>query len=208
MIKDNDFKNYQIDNRECRAFHFSPAGRWCQSFIIVWSPGYLMVVGDMGNLIMQLAALENFEAGMKWIANHAKPNNYYFMEKVQNYRQDILDYEATKNSLIESFSEMTAEDVKEYAENYISYELLDAIFDNELNGKYQIAETEIEITGDDIAERLKNYTFDEVDIEEINDCESIAYTYDWEFLNCRIEALREFAIKQLFLLGVQACNTK
>lgn len=204
MVKDNDFKNYQIDDRECKAFHFSPNGRWCQSFVIVWTPGYLMVIGDMGNLIIQLAALENFEIGMKWIVNHATPNNYYFMEKVQNYRRDILDLEATKERLIETFDGMNAEDIKEYAENYISYELLDAIFDNGLIGKFQIAETGKDITGEDIVEKLKNYDIDETDIEEVVDYESVVYTYDWQFLNCRIEALREFAVKQLSLIGVQA----
>lgn len=202
IVADNDFKNYQIDVKESKAFLFSPGGRWCQSFLIVWTPGYLSVIGDMGDLIIRVEALEDFITGMKWLYRHANPNSCYFMEKVLNHKIKVFDPEATKERLIETFSDMTAEDIQKYAENHVSYELLDRIFDNNLDRFLNNLETEQPITGDDIIEKLKNYVLDESDAEEITDYEDIVYTHDWAFLNCRIEALKEFAKKQLEALGV------
>ena len=201
IIADNDFKNYQIDNKDSRAFFFSPSGRWCQSFIMVWTPGYLCVIGDMGDLLIRLEALENFITGMNWLYRHANPNSYYFMEKVLNHKRRVFDAEATKQRLIEIFEDWGTEPPQEYAEGYISYELLDRIFDNNLDRYLNNLETEQPITGEDIIAKLQSYNLDESDIEEIADHEHIVYTYDWDFLNCRIEAIKEFAKKQLEAAG-------
>lgn len=201
IVADNDFKNYQTDNKDSKAFLFSPGGRWCQSFIMVWTPGYLCVIGDMGDLLIRVEALEDFTTGMNWLYNHANPNSYYFMEKVLNHRVTEFDAEATKQRLIETFEDWTAEEVQEHAEDQVSYELLDRIFNNNLDRYLNDLETEKQITGEDIIAKLQSYNLDESDAQEIIDHENIVYSYDWAFLNCRIEAIKEFAKKQLEAAG-------
>lgn len=206
IVADNDFKNYQIDNKDSKAFLFSPGGRWCQSFLIVWVPGYLNVIGDMGDLIIRVAALEDFLTGMYWLYNHANPGSLYFMEKVLNHKRIFFDPEATKQNLIEVFDEMTAEDVQEYAENYLTYDFLDKLFNYRLASnltKIPVNDDDEKlITGEDIVNRLKECDITEDDAVEIVDWEQRAYTYDWNFLNCRIEAIKEFAKKQLENAGI------
>jgi hypothetical protein len=126
------------------------------------------------------------------------PGSYYFMEKVANYRANVFDAETTKQSLIEDFEQMEDdENLEEFADGVLEYELLDSIFNNNLTSHLFNIETGAQITREEIIAKIKEYDLAESEVESIVDYESIAYTYDWDFLNCRIEALREFARKQL-----------
>lgn len=188
--KDDDYINYQIEERESKTFHFSPDGRWCQSYIFIWTPGYFIVAGDMGNLIIEHQSLESFLGGLSWIKKSIN-SPHYFMEKVKTHQQDKFDPKGTLENIISTF-EGYIDDEDWYDENSD----LISIF----NGHKGLLNGEIsKMSCENFIEHIKDYEIGEEDIEEISSCdyELVHYDYNWDFLKGRISAIQEFATKML-----------
>lgn len=181
------FSNFKINPMQGRIFHFTPDDHWDNSYIFAWIPGYFLVLGDMGNILIQNYSFQDFKKCLIWLEQYATPNCEYFMEKVKNFKKNKFNAQKTKESLIDTISQIDIEDI----ENIITEEFLDCILGQNERTFPLIKEKSITIPL--ILEKLKKYNLTEIDLEEIVDSELIFYDYDWNFLNPRIEAINAFA---------------
>jgi len=191
----DDYKNYEIKKRESKSFHFTPNGRWMQSYVFTWVEGFFIMSGDMGEMVMQHASFSTFEEGMSWIAGSIHSRRY-FMEKVQcsNWKEEY-NSDLTIKSLIETLEQCIDEESNE--------EDIDEDFKSEIieliarHSSYY----EGELADKGLKELVEIFKAEVTDLEQEEvvdiDCELIVCDYNWDSLNYRLSAIEEFANKML-----------
>lgn len=198
MSKNKEFRNYEIRERESKSFHFTPEGNWCQSFVFTWLPGFFIVTGDMGEMVIQhYNAMITFDSAINWLAKNAL-NKGYIEQKIQ--AGDCAQKKYFPKETFENIKEcLLNEDYEEIAVRIVEYlhPGWSRVRADEFCGdrKKLVEEFEKHFKGEVEEETIRDYFYDPDD-------DYAVYDYKWDGrLGIQLHAVSEFANKMVLKGG-------